>query len=148
MQCEHRENLACVFALIDSGLAPQRIDLEFVEWLISKSIPFVIVFTKTDRGTPEAVRANMAAFTAAIASWFVKLPEFFSCSSTTGQGRSELLGVIAATIAAEPTASKPKPPVAPLPPEIEPPFRLQVRAGNLREEQRPAKKGPGSARPW
>ncbi len=145
---EHRENLACVFALIDSGLAPQRIDLEFVEWLISKSIPFVIVFTKTDRGSAESVRANMAAFTAAIAGWFVKLPEMFSCSSTTGQGRSELLGVIAATIAAGPAVSEPKPPAAPLPAEVEPPFRLQVRAGNLREESRAPKKGPGSARPW
>ena len=51
---KHRPNLCCVFALIDSGLAPQEIDLEFVEWLARNAVPFVLVFTKTDRGTPRS----------------------------------------------------------------------------------------------
>src|SRR5689334_10905247 len=46
---EHRPNLCLVFALIESGLAPQAIDLEFVEWLVGKAVPFVLVFTKTDK---------------------------------------------------------------------------------------------------
>src|SRR5689334_9208173 len=58
---EHRRNLSCVFALIDSGLSPQKLDLEFVEWLTTQSIPYVLVFTKTDRGTPEEVQANITA---------------------------------------------------------------------------------------
>ncbi len=144
----HRPNLCCVFALLDSALAPQKIDLEFVEWLTRNSIPFVLVFTKTDWGTPEAVQANIAAFTAIIAGWFEKLPEIFQCSSTTGQGRSELLGVIGATLAAGPAESEPSPLTAPLPPEVEPPFSLRVRAGNVQEKNPREKRRLKGARPW
>ena len=78
-----RPNLCCVFALLDSGLAPQKIDLSFVEWLARRAVPFVLVFTKTDRGTPEVVEANIAAFTARIAGWFEKLPEIFQRANPT-----------------------------------------------------------------
>jgi GTP-binding protein len=147
---KHRPNLCCVFALLDSGLVPQEIDLEFVEWLTRHSVPFVLVFTKTDRGTPEEVAANIAAFTARIAGWFEKLPEVFRCSATTGIGRSELLGVIGATLDAIPKEAEPTPPTAaPLPPEgVEPPFSMKVRAGILREENPRAKRNLKVARPW
>ena len=144
----NRPNLCCVFALLDSGLAPQKIDLSFVEWLARRAVPFVLVFTKTDRGTPEVVEANIAAFTARIAGWFEKLPEIFQCSSTTVQGRRELLGVIAATLAAGPAESEPTPPTAPLLPEVEPPFSMQVRAGSSRENSLQGKKRSKAARPW
>jgi GTP-binding protein len=91
---ENRPNLSLVFALIDSGLAPQAIDLEFVEWLVRHAVPFVFVFTKTDKVTPAKVQANIAAFTARISAWFEKPPAVFTCSATTRQGRQELLGVI------------------------------------------------------
>jgi len=91
---KHRTNLCCVFALLDSGLTPQEIDVEFVEWLARNSVPFVLVFTKTDKVTPATVQANIAAFTARISAWFEKLPAIFTCSATTEQGRRELLGVI------------------------------------------------------
>ncbi len=145
---EHRKNLCCIFALIDSGLTPQPIDLEFVQWLASHALPFVLVFTKTDRGTPEEVAANIAAFTARIAGWFEQPPKVYKCSSTTGQGRNELLNVIGATLAAGPAVAEPKPPSAPLPPEVEPPFRLQVRAGSDREKTPQEKKRLKSPRPW
>lgn len=145
---KHRRNLCCVFALLDSGLAPQQIDLDFVEWLTRHAVPFVLVFTKTDRGTPETVQANIAVFTAAIAGWFEKLPEIFQCSSKTRQGRGELLAVIGATLAAGPAEPEPTPPTAPLPPEIEPSFSLRVRAGNAREKNPRDKKHLKSPRPW
>jgi GTP-binding protein len=145
---KHRPNLCCVFLLIDSGLEPQPMDLEFVQWLASHALPFVIVFTKTDRGTPEAVAANIAVFTARIAGWFEQLPEIFRCSSTTGKGRSELLGVIGATLDAVPAVSEPSPAPASLAPEVEPPFSLRVRAGNVLEESPREKKHPKGARPW
>jgi GTP-binding protein len=91
---ENRTNLCLVFALIDSGLAPQAMDLEFVEWLVRHAVPFVFVFTKTDKVTPATVQANIAAFTARISAWFEKLPAVFTCSAQTRQGRPELLGVI------------------------------------------------------
>jgi GTP-binding protein len=144
----HRPNLCCVFLLIDSGLEPQPIDLEFVQWLASRSLPFVIVFTKTDRATPETVAANIAAFTARIAGWFEQLPEIFQCSAETGHGRSELLGVIAKIVEAGPAVDQPKPPAGLRPPEVEPPFRLQVRAGNAREIHPRTKRQIKAARPW
>jgi len=145
---KHRPNLCCVFALLDSGLTPQEIDLEFIEWLTRNSIPFVLVFTKTDRETPAKVSANIEAFTERIAGWFEKLPEIFQCSATTRQGRSELLGVISATLDAGPAESEPSAPAAPLAPEIEPPFSLKVLAGNVREENPKGKKKFKGARPW
>lgn len=146
---KHRPNLCCVFALLDSGLAPQPIDIDFVEWLTRNSIPFVLVFTKTDRGTPETVQANIAAFTAAIAGWFEQLPEIFQCSSTTGAGRSQLLGIIGATVDAGPAVPEPAVSVAPSParPErAEPPSNLRVRAGTVQEENK--KKRLKGTRPW
>jgi GTP-binding protein len=145
---KRRPNLCCVFLLIDSSLEPQPIDLEFVQWLASHALPFVIVFTKTDRGTPETVAANLAAFKERIAAWFVELPEMFQCSAETGHGRTELLGVIAKIVDAGPAPEVSKPSAAPLPPEVEPPFRMEVRAN--REAEKPSfdKKKLKSARPW
>jgi GTP-binding protein len=91
---KQRTNLCLVFALIDSGLEPQEMDVEFVEWLARNTVPFVLVFTKTDKVTPTTVQANIEAFTARISAWFEKLPAIFTCSATTEQGRQELLGVI------------------------------------------------------
>jgi GTP-binding protein len=147
---KHRPNLCCAFALLDSGLVPQEIDLEFVEWLTRNSVPFVLVFTKTDRGTPEEVAANIAAFTACIAGWFEKLPEIYRCSATTAQGRSELLGVVGATLDAIPKEAEPILLAdAPLPPEeVEPPFSMKVLAGNMLEKNPRKKKKIKGARPW
>ncbi len=91
---EHRKNLCLVFALIDSSLPPQKIDLEFVGWLTSKRVPYVLVFTKTDTATPAKVQTNIAAFTDSISGWFEKPPEILSCSAKSEHGRRELLAVI------------------------------------------------------
>jgi GTP-binding protein len=91
---KHRTNLCLVFALIESGLAPQEIDLAFVEWLVRHAVPFVLVFTKTDKVSAATVQTNVAAFMDRISAWFEKLPAGFTCSAETGQGRDELLGVI------------------------------------------------------
>lgn len=99
---QHRKNLACVFALIDSTLPPQKIDLEFLEWMTGHSLPFVLVFTKTDRVSSAKVQENIAAFTDRIAPWFQKLPEVFTCSSMTEAGRRELLGMIDRSLAEMP----------------------------------------------
>ena len=96
---EHRPNLRRVFALIDSGLPPQQIDLEFVEWLALNAVPFVLVFTKTDTVPLETVRTNIAAFTERIAEWFDQAPEVFTCSAKARRGRRELLEVIEKSMA-------------------------------------------------
>jgi GTP-binding protein len=115
---QNRPNLCLVFALIESGLAPQEIDLEFVEWLVRRAVPFVLVFTKTDKVSAVTAQTNIAAFTNRISAWFEKLPAVFTCSATTRQGRPELLGVIdgemtaintAANRARAPSESSPNP---------------------------------------
>ena len=91
---KHRTNLCSVFALIDSTLPPQEIDVEFVGWLTSNAVPYVLVFTKADKVPPATARSNIAAFTERIAAWFEKPPTVFTCSADSGHGRAELLGVI------------------------------------------------------
>ena len=147
---KRRTSLCLVFALIDAGLEPQEIDLDFVEWLARNAVPFVLIFTKTDKEPPAAVQANIAAFTARIAGWFEQLPAIFTCSAMLGQGRSELLGVIGATLDAIPAEPEPAPSAAPPPPppEVEPPFSLKIRAGYARETSPREKKRSKDARPW
>jgi GTP-binding protein len=87
----HRPSLACVFVLIDSRHEPQAIDLEFVKWLGDRSTRFVLVFTKTDKTKPALLAHNIALFKAQMATWWEDLPEIFTTSAVTGQGRNDLL---------------------------------------------------------
>lgn len=147
----NRPNLCCVLALIDSGLPPQPIDLEFVQWLTTNAVPYVLVFTKTDSRKPAEVQANIAAFQERIAGWFEKPPEVFRCSSATGNGRSELLRVIEETLNAGPAATEPEQASTALPPpplQEEPPFSLRVRAGNEQAKKPGNAKKSKIARPW
>jgi GTP-binding protein len=144
----HRPNLCCTFLLVDSSLEPQPPDLEIVQWLVGHALPFVIVFTKTDRGTPEKTAANIAAFKERISGWFAQLPETFQCSAEAGLGRGELLRVIAEIVDAGPAPETPATAAPPLPPEIEPPFKLEVRANKMRERTEIDKKKLKGARPW
>jgi GTP-binding protein len=98
---EQREPLSCVFVLIDSTLPPQEIDLEFLRWLAAAGTPFVLVFTKTDKQSAARTDANVERFKDLIRGWWGNdLPGIIRCSTKTGDGRSEILEVIAAAIAA------------------------------------------------
>jgi GTP-binding protein len=98
----NRENLMGVFVLIDSRHPPQKIDLEFVHWLGSKSVSLVLVFTKIDKSKPGRVQKNIELFKESILESFEELPEIFTCSSVTKTGLSELLAVIDEALAGEP----------------------------------------------
>jgi len=91
---EQRENLAGVFVLIDSRLPPQRIDLDFVEWLDSCGVGFVLVFTKADKLLVGKVQANIALFQQALSQWRTEPPEVIVSSSRTGSGRIAILKFI------------------------------------------------------
>ncbi len=140
---KHRTNLCSVFALIESALPPQDIDVEFVEWLTRNSVPYVIVFTKADKVTPAEAQANIAAFMARIAPWFEKPPVTFMCSATTGHGRAELLGVIGELMAAIAAEAGSKPTTAP---EAAPEPARRKSANQLARENR--KRRPDLNRPW
>ena len=94
-----RPNLHCIFALIDSGLPPQKIDVEFVEWLAGNGISFVLVFTKTDKVGAARVQANIAAFKEHISECCGLPPTILTCSATARLGRGELLAVLKEAVA-------------------------------------------------
>lgn len=91
---EHRENLRCTFVLIDSRLPPQRIDLEFLQWMSACAVPFALAFTKTDKQSAQQTRNSIDVFMRAIAAWNSTPPSYFVTSSQTKAGRSELLAFI------------------------------------------------------
>ncbi|NQW43752.1 MAG: YihA family ribosome biogenesis GTP-binding protein [Bacteroidetes bacterium] len=89
-----RETMNCVFVLVDSRLEPQKIDIEFIEWLGVSAIPFAIVFTKTDKLKPKELIDNVANYKAKLLETWEELPDFFITSATHKEGRDELLKFI------------------------------------------------------
>ena len=89
-----REQLVNVFLLVDVRLEPQKIDLEFIEWLGQSSVPFAIVFTKADKLTPNKVRQNVEAYKKVLLETWEELPPIFVTSSEKKQGRDEVLDYI------------------------------------------------------
>lgn len=140
---KHRTNLCHVFALIESALPPQEVDVEFIEWLTRNAVPYVLVFTKADKVTPAVAQANIAAFMARIAPWFEQPPVTFTCSSETGHGRAELLGVIEELLTAIAAEAATKSPDAP---EVVPEPARRKTANQLARENR--KRRPDLNRPW
>ena len=93
-----RETLACVFSLIDSSIPPQKIDIEFVEWLVDQKVPFVLAFTKTDKGKPSVVNTNVRKFLSEISEFCGNEPMSVRCSALKRHGRQNLLDLIEETI--------------------------------------------------
>lgn len=89
-----REQLTNLFVLIDSRHEPQQIDLEFMEWLGTSSIPFSIVFTKMDKQSPTRGNSNLKAYTEKLLETWEELPPIFLTSSEKKQGREEILDYI------------------------------------------------------
>lgn len=89
-----RENLFCVFVLVDSRHEPQKNDLSFMEWLGENSIPFVIVFTKTDKLGKQAMKEFQDNYAQKMLETWDELPEMFASSADTGAGRDEILDFI------------------------------------------------------
>ncbi len=90
-----RENLQCVFVLIDSRLEPQNNDLGMIKWLGEKEIPFVLVFTKSDKMKQPSLVSNIALFKRTLKKTWDKLPQIFITSSESRKGREDLLEFIA-----------------------------------------------------
>lgn len=90
----HSASLVNLFVLIDSRLKPQKIDLEFINFLGENEVPFSIVFTKTDKLSKTAVRKNIDAFCDVLLDTWSELPPVFVTSSETTAGREAVLGYI------------------------------------------------------
>jgi GTP-binding protein len=92
-----RENLLCLFVLVDSRLSPQKIDLDFMEWLGENNIPFVIVFTKMDKLSKSKTATNIKNYKEEMGRSWDELPTCFYTSSEKKEGRKELLDFISKT---------------------------------------------------
>jgi GTP-binding protein len=91
---EERTSLVITFVLIDSRLEPQQIDLEFISWMGQKGIPFVIVFTKTDKLGKNQVQSNVAKYRKTLKKQWEELPPIFLSSAQTNLGGDEIRAFI------------------------------------------------------
>ncbi|MBL9186658.1 MAG: YihA family ribosome biogenesis GTP-binding protein [Opitutaceae bacterium] len=90
-----RGNLRCVFVLIDCRLPPQPIDLEFLQWLETTTVPFALIFTKTDKLGPMRLKANIEDYKKTLRQGRAVLPDILTSSSHDGSGRADILNYIA-----------------------------------------------------
>lgn len=92
---QQRINLQCAFVLLDSNIAPQQIDIDFINWLGQARVPFVIVYTKADRSKPDELEANIKRIQDKILETWHELPQQFITSSVKNDGAVPILEMIA-----------------------------------------------------
>lgn len=91
---EFSEGLTHVFVLIDSRHDPQKIDIDFVTWLVEKAVPFSLIFTKSDKLKPSKVAANRDLFLTALSEYVDGQPPTFITSVKDKTGRMDVLSAI------------------------------------------------------
>jgi GTP-binding protein len=91
---QQRQNLACVFLLIDSRHEPQKSDLDFIQLLGTIGVPFVLVFTKTDKQSSHKTQETIAAYKKTLLQTWEELPPMFLTSAEEKKGRDEILDFI------------------------------------------------------
>lgn len=89
-----RENMVCLFILVDSRLEPQAVDIDFINKIGEWQIPFVLVFTKSDKNKPAATQRNVENFLRQMDMYWTARPPYFTSSSIAKTGRKELLEYI------------------------------------------------------
>lgn len=89
-----RGQMTCLFVLIDSRHDPQKIDMQFLEWLGENEVPFTIVFTKLDKLSSTAGKIQTRKYLDTLREQWEELPPVFYTSSADGRGRKELLDYI------------------------------------------------------
>ena len=95
----NRESLLGTFVLIDSRHSPQKIDLQFVAWLVELGLPFALIFTKIDKSKAKVVQKNVRLFLEAMREFSDGSPIYFESSVTTRSGRKEILGFVEEALA-------------------------------------------------
>tara|TARA_B100001758_G_C18384440_1_gene599184 strand:+ start:157 stop:768 length:612 start_codon:yes stop_codon:yes gene_type:complete len=90
----NRPNLMCLFVLIDCRHKPQKIDQEFMQWLAKNKIPFVIVFTKTDKVKKNTLNQNIKLYKKEMLKEWKVLPESFTTSAEKKEGTENILNFI------------------------------------------------------
>jgi GTP-binding protein len=95
----NRDNLQCLFILIDARLEPQKIDLDFIQWSGSKEIPICLLFTKSDKLTKNQLNKSLSTYQAALLQSWDELPPRIVTSATERKGRAEILTFIGNALA-------------------------------------------------
>ena len=90
----NRQQLTCLFVLLDIRHEPQKIDVEFITWLGEEGIPFSLIFTKSDKLSRVQVAQNLNAYKERLLEFWEELPNIFVTSSSKRQGKEELLEYI------------------------------------------------------
>jgi GTP-binding protein len=89
-----RENLQLVFVLVDARLEPQKIDVDFINNLGEKGVPFAIIFTKTDKNSSGKTMSNVQKMKNVLSETWEELPVMMKSSAVSGLGREEILNFI------------------------------------------------------
>lgn len=89
-----RQQLALAFVLIDCRHKPQKVDLEFMQWMGENQVPFSIIFTKQDKMKPNALTKNIEDYKLKMLESWEEMPKYFITSSSNGTGRDEVLNYI------------------------------------------------------
>lgn len=89
-----REQLVNTFVLIDIRHDPQKVDEEFIDWLGTSNVPFALVFTKADKLSSLKIKQNVEKYMEHLKETWEELPPYFISSSSTRQGREEILDYI------------------------------------------------------
>jgi GTP-binding protein len=92
-----RDSLLCICVLIDIRLEPQKIDLDFMEWMGNEELPFAIIFTKADKLGKTVIQKNVAAYEKKMLETWEVMPPYIITSSETKQGKEELVKFIEKT---------------------------------------------------
>ena len=92
-----RSKLMCVFVLIDSRHEPLKNDMEFISWLGENEVPFVLVFTKSDKISANKLEHNVSMYRKILKKYWEELPPVFLSSAIDGTGRDQILDFIANT---------------------------------------------------
>ncbi|WP_304347091.1 ribosome biogenesis GTP-binding protein YihA/YsxC [Capnocytophaga leadbetteri] len=94
---EQREQLVSAFVLVDIRHEPQKIDVEFMQWLGERAIPFAIIFTKADKLKPQAIERNVATYKEVLLESWEEFPPYFVTSAQNKIGKEELTQYIEQT---------------------------------------------------
>ena len=90
----NRENMMCLFVLIDSRIPPQKADLDFMNLMVENGVPISIIFTKTDKLNQKEYSENMKAYEQELLKFWEELPPVFYSSAVNGEGTNEILSFI------------------------------------------------------
>ncbi|MBQ0736466.1 ribosome biogenesis GTP-binding protein YihA/YsxC [Aquimarina celericrescens] len=89
-----RTQLVSAFVLVDCRHEPQKIDLEFMQWLGENQIPFSIIFTKADKLSKNKLPIQINSYIEEMLKYWEEMPNYFITSSSTGLGKDDLLNYI------------------------------------------------------